>query len=106
VNRFRFGLHVAAPSGREDWVRLARQAEDLGFSVVTVPDHLIDGCVSPFAALGVAAEATSTLRVGTLVLNNNNNNNMRHPTLMAREALTLDTLSGGRIELGLAPGRR
>jgi probable F420-dependent oxidoreductase len=59
--------------------------------------------VSPFAALGVAAEATSTLRVGTLVLNNNNNN-MRHPTLMAREALTLDTLSGGRIELGLGAG--
>lgn len=100
VNDFRFGLHVVAPSGREDWVQLARQAEDLGFSVMTVPDHLIDGCLSPFAALGVAAEATSTLRVGTLVLNNN----LRHPALVAREALTLDVLSGGRLELGLGAG--
>jgi probable F420-dependent oxidoreductase len=81
-------------------VRRARQAEDLGFSVVTVPDHLLDGCLSPFAALGVAAEATSTVRVGTLVLNNN----LRHPTLVAREALTLDLLSGGRLELGLGAG--
>lgn len=81
-------------------MRLARQAEDVGFSVVTVPDHLLDGCLSPFAALGVAAEATSTLRMGTLVLNNN----LRHPALVAREALTLDWLSGGRIELGLGAG--
>jgi probable F420-dependent oxidoreductase len=100
VNGFRFGLHVVAPSGREEWVHLARQAEDLGFSVITVPDHLIDGCLAPFAALGVAAEATSTLRVGTLVLNNS----LRHPALVAREALTLDVLSGGRLELGLGAG--
>ena len=100
VNEFRFGLHVVASSGRDEWVRLALQAEDVGFSVITVPDHLIDGCLSPFAALGVAAEATSTLRVGTLVLNNN----LRHPTLVAREALTLDSLSGGRFELGVGAG--
>jgi alkanesulfonate monooxygenase SsuD/methylene tetrahydromethanopterin reductase-like flavin-dependent oxidoreductase (luciferase family) len=64
------------------------------------PDHLIDGCISPFAALAVVAEATSTLRVGTLVLNND----LRHPALVAREALALDSLSEGRVELGLGAG--
>jgi probable F420-dependent oxidoreductase len=48
----------------------------------------------------VAAEATSTLRIGTLVLNND----LRHPAVVAREALALDSLSGGRVELGLGAG--
>jgi probable F420-dependent oxidoreductase len=100
VKNFRFGVHVIAPSGRDEWVGIARQAEDRGFSVLTVPDHLIDGCLSPFAALAVAAEATSALRIGTLVLNND----LRHPALVAREALALDSLSGGRLELGLGAG--
>ena len=81
-------------------MRLARTVEDLGFSVLTVPDHLVDGCISPFAALGVAASATSTLRIGTLVLNND----LRHPAIVAREILTLDSLSEGRVELGVGAG--
>jgi probable F420-dependent oxidoreductase len=100
MKELRFGLNVLAPSGRDEWVKVAGQAEDLGFSVLTVPDHLVDGCISPFAALGVAAEATSTLRVGTLVLNND----LRHPAVVARETLALDSLSGGRVELGLGAG--
>ena len=100
VRDLRFGVHVFAPSGHDEWVSIARRAEGLGFSVLTVPDHLIDGCLSPFAALGVAAEATSGLRFGTLVLNND----LRHPALVAREALALDALSGGRVELGLGAG--
>src|SRR5512133_1563667 len=100
MKAFRFGLHVLAPSGRDEWVTVARQAEELGFSVLSVADHLVDGCISPFAALGVAAEATSTLRVGTLVLNND----LRHPAVVAREVLALDSLSNGRVELGLGAG--
>jgi probable F420-dependent oxidoreductase len=71
-----------------------------GFSTLTVADHLLEGCLSPFAALGVAAEVTSTLRVGTLVLNND----LRHPAVVAREVLALDALSGGRVELGVGAG--
>jgi probable F420-dependent oxidoreductase len=100
VRDFRFGVHVLAPSGHDEWVGTARQVEDLGFSTLTVADHLVDGCISPFAALGVAAEATSTLRFGTLVLNND----LRHPAVVARETLALDSLSGGRVELGLGAG--
>jgi probable F420-dependent oxidoreductase len=100
VREFRFGCTAIARSGHDEWVTLARQVEDSGFSVLTVPDHLIDGCVSPFAALGVAAEASSALRIGTLVLNND----LRHPAVVAREVLALDSLSGGRVELGLGAG--
>jgi probable F420-dependent oxidoreductase len=100
MKELRFGLHVLAPSGREEWVATARRAESLGYSVLTVPDHLLDGCISPFGALAVAAEATASLRIGTLVLNND----LRHPALVARETLALDALSGGRVELGLGAG--
>jgi probable F420-dependent oxidoreductase len=100
MKSFRFGVHALARSGHDEWVTTARHAESAGYSVLTVPDHLFDGCISPFTALATAAEATSTLRVGTLVLNND----LRHPALVARETLALDSLSGGRIELGLGAG--
>ncbi len=51
-------------------------------------------------ALAFAAEATTTLNVGTLVLAND----FRHPAVLAREALTLDALSDGRFELGIGAG--
>jgi probable F420-dependent oxidoreductase len=47
-----------------------------------------------------AAAATTRLRIGTFVLDNN----FRHPALVAREAATLDMLSGGRFELGIGGG--
>jgi probable F420-dependent oxidoreductase len=51
-------------------------------------------------ALASAAAATTSLRIGTMVLNND----LRHPVLVAREAATLDLLSDGRLELGLGAG--
>lgn len=100
MKELRFGVHVVASSAGDEWASVARKAEERGFSVLTLPDHLLDGCLSPFAALGVAAEATSILRFGTLVLNND----LRHPALVAREVLALDWLSGGRMELGVGAG--
>jgi len=47
-----------------------------------------------------AADATSSLRIGTLVFDND----YRHPLVLAKEAATLDLLSGGRLELGLGAG--
>ena len=93
MKELRFGVHALARSRHDEWVALARLVENSGVSVLTVPDHLIDGCLSPFAARGVAAEATTVLRIGRLVLNND----LRHPALVAREVLALDALSGGRV---------
>jgi probable F420-dependent oxidoreductase len=78
---------------------LARRAEDVGVSVLTVADHLDDE-LSPIAGLMAAADATSTLRVGSLVFAND----YRHPALLAKEAATVDRLTGGRLEFGLGAG--
>ena len=95
---FRFGFQsttddVAAVA------RTAREAEAAGFDVFQVGDH-VGTQLSPFVALAAAAAATSTIRIGTLVLNND----LRHPVAVAQEAATLDRLSDGRVELGLGAG--
>lgn len=99
ARRFRFGIQAANAGSARDWVGLARKAEDLGYSTLFVPDHFGEQ-LAPLPALTAAADATSTLRVGTLVLDND----YRHPVVLAKEAATLDLLSGGRLELGIGAG--
>jgi probable F420-dependent oxidoreductase len=77
----------------------ARKLEDLGYSVLAVPDHLTD-LLAPMPTLVSAAAATKRLRVATMVLNND----FRHPIFVAREAATVDLLTDGRLELGLGAG--
>jgi probable F420-dependent oxidoreductase len=96
---FRFTIQLEGAPSPAAWRDLARQAEDLGYSTLYIPDHLGDQW-GPFVALTVAAEATTTLRVGTLVLDND----FRHPVVLAKEAATLDLVSDGRFELGLGAG--
>lgn len=76
----------------------ARMVEDLGYHELFTADHL--GAIDPFLPLAVAAEATSTLRFGPLVLNNE----FHHPVLLARTAATFDVLTGGRLVLGMGTG--
>src|SRR5216684_9005890 len=96
---FRFGVNVWHASSRAEWVENARKVEELGYSTLTVPDHLTN-LFSPMPAMLSAAEATKHLRVGTNVLNND----LRHPVLVAREAATIDLLTEGRLQLGLGAG--
>src|ERR1700724_1521114 len=96
---FRFGVNVWRAGSRAEWVDKARKIEELGYGVLTVPDHLAD-LFAPMAAALSAAEATQRMRVGTNVLNND----LRHPALVAREAATVDLLTDGRFELGLGAG--
>lgn len=77
----------------------ARQAEDGGYSVLLLPDHLNEQ-LSPFPALAAAAQVTRTLRFGTLTVAND----LRHPTVLAKEASTVDVLTDGRLELGIGTG--
>ena len=99
--KFRFAAQLAkAPDGTaRSWAEQARKAQDLGYSTLLVPDHFGDQ-LAPVPALMAAADATSTLRVGALVFDND----YRHPLMLAKEAATLDLLSGGRLELGLGAG--
>jgi probable F420-dependent oxidoreductase len=96
---FRFGVSVHGARSGAEWRGIARQVEASGYSTLLMPDHLGDQ-LSPIPALVAAADATSTLRVGSLVFDND----FRHPALLAKEAATLDVLSGGRLELGLGAG--
>jgi probable F420-dependent oxidoreductase len=89
-----------AASSAAEYRETARRAEALGYSTLYVPDHFVDHPFGPFPAMAMAAEATSTLRVGSLVLGND----YRHPVVLARDAATLDLLSDGRLELGLGAG--
>ena len=99
MHPFRFAVQQASARSGEKWVALARRAETLGYDVLVMPDHL-GRQLSPFAALGAAAAATTRLRVGAFVFAND----YRHPLMLAREAATLDLLSGGRFEMGLGAG--
>jgi probable F420-dependent oxidoreductase len=99
ARHLRFAVQlVGAPDGPA-WAALARKAEDSGFDVVSLPDHLGEQ-FSPLPALTAAACATTRLRLSMFVLAND----MRHPAVLAKEVATLDVLSGGRVELGLGAG--
>jgi len=95
---FRFALQQMDLTERDTVVAAARQAEALGYEELYSYDHL--GAVDPFVPLVVAADSTSSLRVGPLVLNNE----LHHPALLARTVATADRLTGGRLVLGIGTG--
>jgi probable F420-dependent oxidoreductase len=96
---FRFSVQSADAADRREWEERARQVEDLGFDALYTADHL-DVCLPALIPLAHAAAVTSTLRLGTLVVNND----LRHPAVLAREAAAIDLLSDGRFELGIGAG--
>lgn len=98
ATQFRFGVGVTRASSRTKLEDSARRAEALGFDVLHVPDHL--GGPAPFPVMTAIAMATSTLRVGTFVINSA----FYRPALLARDVGALHDLSDGRFELGLGTG--
>lgn len=96
---FRFGAQEHGATSARAWREKARQVESLGYSALYLPDHFGDQ-PGPISALMAAADATTTLRVGSLVFDND----YRHPVVLAKEAATLDLLSDGRFDLGLGAG--
>lgn len=98
MRAFRFGFQSSG-SDVAEVIRSASAAESAGFDIFQVGDH-VGTEPTPFVSLAAAAAATSTIRIGTLVLNND----LRHPVTVAQEVATLDHASGGRVELGLGAG--
>ncbi|MGL4305893.1 MAG: LLM class F420-dependent oxidoreductase [Mycobacteriaceae bacterium] len=102
LRKFRFGAGGegnAEEGGARRFVKLAQKAEELGYDTFAIPDHL-GNQVGPLAALGALAVATNKIRLATSVLANG----FRHPVILAKEATTIDVLSGGRLELGIGAG--
>jgi probable F420-dependent oxidoreductase len=95
---FRFGVFLPGTAGRWDEVLdIAKRAEAAGASVLLATDHL--GGWGALPRLVAAAQATS-LRIGTLVLNND----LRHPAVLALELATVDAMTDGRLEIGIGAG--
>ena len=104
-----FGLAIDVDAPFPDLIERARTAEMLGFDTVYVPDHSRPWRHDPepgglwfdgWTALAAFGAATSTIRVGTLVTNPV----LRPPGLVVREALAVDHLSAGRLQLGIGTG--
>ncbi|MEM9516073.1 MAG: TIGR03621 family F420-dependent LLM class oxidoreductase [Actinomycetota bacterium] len=98
VRDFRFGLAISNGFS-DDPVKAAREAEASGFDVVVIGDH-IGPEFAPMPTLAAIASATTSIRLGTNVINAD----LRNPVQLAWEAATLDRLSDGRFELGVGAG--
>jgi probable F420-dependent oxidoreductase len=86
-----------AEGNRDRVIETAKRAEAAGAHVLLATDHL--GGWGTLPRLLIAAEAT-TLRIGTLVLNND----LRHPPVLAQDLATLDAMTDGRLEIGIGAG--
>jgi F420-dependent oxidoreductase-like protein len=91
----------------DQWRALATTAEESGYETLLRSDHYMSldgsaegGSLDAWSTLSALATLTSTLRLGTLV----SPATFRHPSVLAREVVTVDHVSGGRVELGLGAG--
>ncbi len=109
---FRFGVQSYSATSGADWREQAVAAESLGYSALHLADHIIGPGpalaatnhpvqnLAAVPAMAVAAEVTSTLRVGCRVFCTD----YRNPVMLAKELATLDMFSDGRLEIGLGAG--
>ncbi len=103
VRPFRFAIQSGPFADHRSLREFAVKVEDLGYAELFSSDHINGGGlnnVDPFLPLMVAAEVTSELRFGPLVLNNE----FYNPVLLARTAASFDRLTDGRLVLGMGTG--
>lgn len=101
--RIAIGLpsRVASASG-ERMLQWITRAEALDFSSVVVTDRVVSQALEPLSVLAMAAGATRRIGLMTSVVIGPT----RETTLLARQAATIDLLSGGRLTLGIGIGVR
>lgn len=101
-----FGALVLPNRPWEDVVAAAQEAERLGFRTVWVDDHVVNPrspeqpWFEAWTVLAGLAARTERIGLGSLV----SNVVLRHPVLLARQALTVEAMSGGRLVVGLGAG--
>ncbi len=96
----RFATQTGGAPSAQEWLDRAKRIEALGYATLAMPDHMVGGAWAAMPALAALAPITTTLRLGTLVIDND----FRNPVVFARECAVLDVISGGRFELGLGAG--
>jgi alkanesulfonate monooxygenase SsuD/methylene tetrahydromethanopterin reductase-like flavin-dependent oxidoreductase (luciferase family) len=83
-------------------VEWAARADAGPFSTIGVLDRLVYDSIEPFVALSAAAAVTSRVGLATMIAIGP----LRSPAMLAKQAVSVDALSGGRLTLGLAVGAR
>jgi probable F420-dependent oxidoreductase len=96
---FRFLADARAITTGPELADRARRAEQMGYSALVIPDHLMEQ-LSPVVAMATVAAATTTLRVSAFVMNND----LRHPAVLAHDLASIDVLSGGRLDIAIGAG--
>ncbi len=102
----RFQVAIMPSSDFDGLLRRFKHVEDLGFDMATTGDHFVDWSnpqrpwLEAWTALAAIARETTRIRLATYVTQIP----LRNPAMLAREALTVDHISGGRLEVGLGIG--
>jgi alkanesulfonate monooxygenase SsuD/methylene tetrahydromethanopterin reductase-like flavin-dependent oxidoreductase (luciferase family) len=102
----RFHVLVLPNAPWDDIIARVRHVEELGFDLVAIADHFVDWLnpslpwLECWTLLAAVAHETTRIRIGTHITQFP----LRNPALLARQALTVDQISGGRLELGLGTG--
>ena len=109
---FRFGVQSFNAESGEEWAGKAQRAEALGYSTFHLADHLLGPGpalektahpvqdLAAIPAMAYAAAVTEKINIGCRVFCID----YHHPIVLIKSAMTIDLLSGGRLELGLGAG--
>lgn len=106
AHALRFQTAIMPSCGIDEFIRRFKHAEDIGFDMATTGDHFVDWTepsrpwLEAWTAMTAVACNTSRIRLAHYV----NQISLRNPAMLARQALTLDHISGGRLEVGLGIG--
>lgn len=106
MSGLRFGIQTIPNKPWPELVSVWKKVEALGFDSAWLPDHFVPTFrrelpfMEAWTLLAGLATLTSRVRLGVLV----SCNTFRHPALLAKEAVTVDHISNGRLELGIGTG--
>ena len=109
---FRFGVQSFNADSAEDWAGQVRRAEELGYSTFHLADHILgpgpalekanhpEQNLAAIPAMAYAAAVTKSINIGCRVFCVD----YHLPVVLIKSAMTIDKLSGGRLEFGLGAG--